>query len=287
MKRALVWCLPLLFAASWLQAGTLYRCVGSDGVSHISAEKVKGADCKVAARYDSPAVSQPAAAAQPANSSAAKRVEFRSAGPGQSLNAPAAGAGTVISRGAIYKYERDGVTQYTNIKPQNVSAPVQTVFSYVEACYACAALPGVDFSTVRLNHTAYAHEVDAAAREFGVDRALVRAIIHAESAFRPNAVSNKGAQGLMQLIPATAERFSVSDVFDAAQNIRGGTRYLSWLLRRFNDDTTLAAAAYNAGEGAVDRYKGVPPYPETQRYVERVTILAQRYRASQAALAVR
>jgi soluble lytic murein transglycosylase-like protein len=104
--------------------------------------------------------------------------------------------------------------------------------------------------------------------------------MHAESAFRPNVVSHKGAQGLMQLIPATAERFGVSDAFDPSQNIDGGARYLAWLLKRFDGDIQLAAAGYNAGEGAVDRFKGVPPYEETQRYVERVGILLQRYRDS-------
>ena len=82
----------------------------------------------------------------------------------------------------------------------------------------------------------------------------------------------------MQLMPATAERFGVTDAFDPAQNIRGGVRYLAWLLRRFNGDLTLAAAGYNAGEGAVDRHGGVPPYRETQTYVQRVGLLADRYR---------
>ena len=139
------------------------------------------------------------------------------------------------------------------------------------------------FGNVRLNMDSYAAEVRAAANEFGVDEAIVRAIIHAESAFRANAVSHAGAQGLMQLIPATATRFGVSDAFDAGQNIRGGVQYLAWLLKRFDNDLTLAAAGYNAGEGAVDKYNGVPPYKETRRYVERVGMLADRYRGSLAA----
>jgi soluble lytic murein transglycosylase-like protein len=111
-----------------------------------------------------------------------------------------------------------------------------------------------------------------------VDESIVRAIIHAESAFNPRALSRVGAQGLMQLMPATASRFGVTNAFDAAQNIRGGVRYLAWLLKRFNGNLTLAAAGYNAGEGAVDKYGGVPPYNETQRYVQRVAVLAERYR---------
>src|SRR5690606_27722866 len=116
------------------------------------------------------------------------------------------------------------------------------------------------FATVKLNTTAYQEEIAAAAREFGVEEAVVRAIIHAESAFNPLAVSSAGAQGLMQLMPATARRFGVADSFDPAANIRGGVQYLAWLLQRYNGDLTLAAAGYNAGEGAVDRYRGVPPY---------------------------
>ena len=82
----------------------------------------------------------------------------------------------------------------------------------------------------------------------------------------------------MQLMPGTARRFGVGDAFDAGENIRGGVQYLAWLLKRFNGDLKLAAAGYNAGEGAVDKYKGVPPYEETRRYVERVALLAARYR---------
>src|SRR5690606_11256539 len=116
-----------------------------------------------------------------------------------------------------------------------------------------------------------------------VEEAVVRAIMHAESAFNPNALSRAGAQGLMQLMPATARRFGVVNAYDPSQNIQGGVEYLAWLLKRFNGDLTLAAAGYNAGEGAVDRHKGVPPYSETQRYVQRVAVLAERYRGNLAA----
>ena len=108
----------------------------------------------------------------------------------------------------------------------------------------------------------------------------MRAIIHAESAFNPNALSRVGAQGLMQLMPATARRFGVSNAFDAGQNIQGGVEYLAWLLKRFDGNLTFAAAGYNAGEGNVDKYNGVPPFDETQRYVQRVGVLAERYRAT-------
>jgi soluble lytic murein transglycosylase-like protein len=99
---------------------------------------------------------------------------------------------------------------------------------------------------------------------------LLYAIMHRESSFKRFAVSNKGARGLMQLMPATAARFGVRDIFDPAQNIEGGARYVRFLLDRFGGDVRLALAGYNAGEGAVDKYQGVPPYSETQEYVRRI-----------------
>jgi len=117
--------------------------------------------------------------------------------------------------------------------------------------------------------------VEALAPQFEVDPRLAMAIIAIESGFNTRAVSPKNAQGLMQLIPETAERFRVKDAFDAEQNIRGGLAYLRWLLGYFRGDVQLVAAAYNAGEKAVDRYQGVPPYAETQEYVKR---LARLYR---------
>jgi hypothetical protein len=106
-----------------------------------------------------------------------------------------------------------------------------------------------------------------------IDSKLVLSIITAESNFKTTALSNKDAKGLMQIIPATAERFNVKNAFDASQNIKGGVKYLRWLLSYFRGDVTLAVAAYNAGEGAVDRFHGVPPYKETQAYVKKVMAL--------------
>ncbi|MEI8396067.1 MAG: transglycosylase SLT domain-containing protein [Rhodospirillaceae bacterium] len=105
---------------------------------------------------------------------------------------------------------------------------------------------------------------------YGLDPRLVLAVIQVESAFHTNAVSPKEAAGLMQLIPETAQRFGVRDVFDPAENIRGGMKYLRWLLAYFEGDVTFALAGYNAGEGAVTRYGGVPPYAETRAYVQLV-----------------
>lgn len=112
-----------------------------------------------------------------------------------------------------------------------------------------------------------------------VDPSLVKAIIANESGFNANATSKVGAQGLMQLMPATAQSVGVRDSYDPAQNVAGGTRYLKGLLDRFNGDVRLAVAAYNAGPGAVEKYGDVPPYPETQNYVQRVLQSHERYAA--------
>lgn len=120
--------------------------------------------------------------------------------------------------------------------------------------------------------------VDTFADWYQVDSKLVLSIITAESNFYVSAQSNKEAQGLMQLIPATAERFNVKNAFNASQNIKGGVKYLRWLLSYYRGDVTLAVAAYNAGERAVDRHQGVPPYKETRGYVKKVMGLYQQKR---------
>ena len=116
----------------------------------------------------------------------------------------------------------------------------------------------------------YANLVDKYASQYQVDSALVHAVIKQESNYNTLAVSHAGAQGLMQLMPATAERFGVTNSYIPEQNIKAGTKYLSWLLKRFKGNTRFALAGYNAGEGKVDRYHGIPPYKETQNYVVRV-----------------
>jgi hypothetical protein len=118
------------------------------------------------------------------------------------------------------------------------------------------------------------HQVERLVRflapDYGLDPTLVLAVIEVESNFNPKALSPKNAQGLMQLIPQTAARFGVRDAWDPEQNVRGGMAYLRWLLEHFDGDVRLALAAYNAGENAVQRYGGVPPYPETRTYLRRI-----------------
>ena len=297
-----------LVPAGSAAAGTIYRCDAGDGVTSYVSRRIKGASCSVASTFQP---SRPARPSQPSTTpGAVGAVNASTAVAGSpaalSANAPAtfmgAGQGTApaaarpapppasnasqrrLVQGQVYSYVKDGVRHYTSRKPRGGDATaLRTIrYSFFETCYACGS-PGLNFGNVRLNTSAYDSEVKAAAREFGVEEAIIRAVMHAESAFNPNALSRVGAQGLMQLMPATADRFGVANAFDPAQNIRGGVQYLAWLLKRFNGDLTLAAAGYNAGEGAVDRHKGVPPYNETRRYVERVGILADRYRGQQAA----
>lgn len=121
------------------------------------------------------------------------------------------------------------------------------------------------------NKNAFDHYIRQAAQTHGISEGLIKAVMHTESGFNINARSPVGAQGLMQLMPATAKRFNVSNAYDPQQNIFAGAKYLAWLLKRFNGDTHLALAGYNAGEGNVAKYGGIPPFRETQDYVKRVT----------------
>ena len=133
--------------------------------------------------------------------------------------------------------------------------------------------------TAKPSPRAWDRVIARAGHNHGVSPGLVKAVVHAESAFDPAAVSHKGAQGLMQLMPATARQLVVDDPFDPWQNIDGGTRYLSSMIQRFKGDLSLGLAAYHAGERAVRRYNGIPPYQETRKYVKKVLSLHKRYDA--------
>lgn len=136
--------------------------------------------------------------------------------------------------------------------------------------------PDNDVSTQTAVAT-YGQLIDQIAASHGVDSGLVKAVVQAESAFNPSAVSRQGASGLMQLMPGTAVRYGVYSLLDPTENIRGGVRHLKYLLELFEHNTALAIAAYNAGENAVRRYQGIPPYGETQAYVKKVLRLQRTY----------
>ncbi|MBS3803916.1 MAG: lytic transglycosylase domain-containing protein [Oleiphilaceae bacterium] len=173
----------------------------------------------------------------------------------------------------VFRYKDDnGIVAYSSLQPRNGDFDVIRF-----ECYACDPGSSVNWRTTPLFLKPYREAIKNAATEFGVDPALVRAVIHAESAFNARALSPRGAQGLMQLMPGTARELGVQNVKAPTENIRGGADYLARMLERFDGDIRLATAAYNAGPGAVGRYGGIPPYAETQAYVERVGILHERY----------
>ncbi len=172
----------------------------------------------------------------------------------------------------IYKYTVDGITSFSDVAPLKRRYVIWT-----ESCYACTLTSTIDWQSTKLHLDEFSSTINDAAEKYRVDPALIRALIHAESGFNPKARSNKGALGLMQLMPATAKGLGVVDARIPHHNIFGGVHYLEGLLKRFKGDVALAAAAYNAGPEAVEKYAGIPPYAETQTYVKRVKILYQRY----------
>jgi soluble lytic murein transglycosylase-like protein len=131
-----------------------------------------------------------------------------------------------------------------------------------------------------VNPAEYEHIISTCATKYGVNPCLIKAVIHAESGYNPNAVSRKGASGLMQLMPGTARSLKVSNSFDPQDNVEGGVKYLRFLLDTFRGDVSLAVAAYNAGLSKVAKYGGIPPYNETRTYVNRVLSYMQSYQGN-------
>ena len=169
------------------------------------------------------------------------------------------------ARADIYRYvDKNGVWHFTNIKSNSryrlyIQTPDKTPSAYIKE---------------------YWEIISQASKRFGVDFSLIKAVIKAESGFDHKAVSSKGAQGLMQLMPETAGTMAVKNPFNPEENIFGGTRYLSLLLKRFNNNKKLALAAYNAGPKNVESYKGMPPFPETKTFVKRVLSYYRSYNSN-------
>ncbi|MGE5167140.1 MAG: lytic transglycosylase domain-containing protein [Deltaproteobacteria bacterium] len=269
------------------QAGSVYRCQGPNGQTAFTNRPGTFTQCHEVASY---ADKKPAPVAEDGKPHSEYRSEAapssRAAESGVAAAAEpkpqATDDGAIqVHRGAVYKVVKaNGVTEYTNIRP-STGATYRVLFTYMATCYACNVHSKLNWGSIPLNLDAYGEEIAAAAKEYKIDPSLLRAVIHAESAFKRYAVSDKGAQGLMQLMPGTAADLGVADPFDAGQNIRGGADYLAQLLKQFNGDEQLATAAYNAGAQNVQKYKGVPPFDETQVYVQRVATLHKRYRAAE------
>lgn len=235
----------LLAAPAPARARTVYRCV-QDGVVSLATAPEPGSRCE----------------AKELDDAAAKVPNLWGA------------LGTV--RGNLYKRQQDGRTVYST---RELPGSEQVLAFAVETPKAEPAHAGLGrLGPPRVN--IYAAQFRAASLATGIDDAWLRAIAHAESDFDPNAVSPKGALGVMQLMPDTAARYRVKQPFSSGESISAGARHLRNLMRLYQGDLTLAAAAYNAGVGAVTRYGGVPPYAETQAYVAKVTALHARYRAA-------
>lgn len=241
--------LVCVLAAVPASARTIYRCVRGDSVSLATAPE-PGSRCR---------------ARQVADDAATLPNLWGNLG---------------LVQGSLYERQQDGLTVYST---RNLPGSTRVFGFTVRTPPGSPAHVGLgQVGAPRLDR--FASQFRAAAKATGVADAWLRAIAHAESGFDPRALSPKGAQGVMQLMPATSRQLHVRDPFSAAQSIDGGARYLGELLRRFQGDRRLAAAAYNAGPAAVAKFGGVPPYAETQAYVEKVELLRSRYAAALKAL---
>ena len=237
--------LGLLGSPAMAHARTIYRCT-QGGTTSLATAPEPGSKCK----------------AQTIDDNAAKLPNLWGANG--------------VQRGTLYEREQDGKTVYSTRNLPGSTPVLQFAVTPPPGSFAHAGLGQVG----KPRTAEHAALVVAAAKASHVEDAWLRAIAHAESGFRANALSPKGAQGVMQLMPTVAKHYRVKDPYSAADSIGGGARLLADLLRRYKGDRQLAAAAYNAGVGAVAKYGGVPPYAETQAYVAKVDALFRLYQAA-------
>ncbi|MCD9085724.1 lytic transglycosylase domain-containing protein [Stenotrophomonas sp. SY1] len=245
-RAAAVAMLLLLYAVcAPLQARTVYRCVQKGTVSMATAPE-PGSSCKAMTVDDN------------------------------AVQMPNLWGNFGVFSGTLYEREQDGKLVYSTRNLPGSRPYLRFTVATPPGEPAHEGLGNVGKPQLDRHATQFR----AAAKATGVDDAWLRAVAHAESAFDEKAVSPKGAQGVMQLMPDTAHEYGVTDPFSPAQSISGGARHMKSLLRRYDGDRTLAAAAYNAGIGVVARYGGVPPYAETRHYIDKVLALYGRYRAA-------
>jgi hypothetical protein len=237
--------LPCVLAIPVASARTVYRCV-RDGTVSLSTAPEPGSRCT------------------------AKHIADDAA------KVPNLWGELGVIHGTLYERMQDGKPVYGTRKLPGSTVVTRFTVATPPGSTAHAGLGHIGKPRMDL----YPKEFRAAARANKVDEAFVRAIAHAESGYDPRATSPRGAQGVMQLLPEVARENGVTDPYASTQSIRVGAKLLARLLKRYHGDYVRAAAAYNAGVGAVAKYGGVPPYPETLEYVDKVTALHARYRAA-------
>lgn len=180
--------------------------------------------------------------------------------------------------------QSDGSIKFTTKKPASgndykIYTSKTSTFSTYKSSRASYSISPKRFAAYRKNykHNHYDELIEQAAVRYGLSNGLIKAVIHVESAFNPFAVSPKGAQGLMQIMPFNAKKFGMKNPFSPKENIFAGSKFLSKLVDKYAGNVSLALAAYNAGEGAVEKYNGIPPYTETINYVKKVLKFKQVY----------
>ena len=244
-SAALLLIVATALVAAAAQARTVYRCV-RDGTVSLATAPEPGSRCE------------------------AKQIAD------DAVQTPNLWGAMGVFSGTLYERQEDGRSVYST---RNLPGSKVFLRFTVATPPGEPAHPGLGkVGKPRLD--LYPKQFKAAAKATGVDDAWLRAIAHAESGFDPVALSPKGAQGVMQLMPDVSKQYGVRDPYSADESIRAGARHLRMLLRRYADDRVLVAAAYNAGIGAVTRYGGVPPYAETRAYIDKVQALYQSYRGA-------